>query len=505
MSGHSSNIRKESSPPLPLLAGILPLWEYAFPGLSHLATETALITILSAIILLLFGVLCRLRQLRIALENKSLALKKSEQHLRLMGDNLPNAAIFQLMVSPDGQVSFNYLSRGYEQIMGCDRSQVERDARLMLDHIHESDLPRLQTAYEQAKENLVPLIQDIRVRDGSDTPKWLHISAVPHQKKEWVIWDGFIQDISANKQFENALREEKQNFQNLFETIDDFLLVCDMEGRLIHTNIATEERLEYPSKALRTMSLPDLYPEDMRDETRQMIAQMQTEGSMRSSLPLQSKGGWSIPVEMSMFQGFWENKQAIFAVARDIAGRQRAENALRESQHMLRLIMDTIPMSVFWKDKDSAYLGCNQMFIHECGLKSFEEVAGKTPFDLFDPILAESVIQRDQLVIETNQPILNEQYSHTRPDGSTGWRNASIIPLHNETGQAVGVLGVWHDVTEEYQAEERLKRTLEDMERFNQLMRGRERRTLELKEEINDLLNELGKAPKYRTTKGGAS
>ena len=67
-------------------------------------------------------------------------------------------------------------------------------------------------------------------------------------------------------------------------------------------------------------------------------------------------------------------------------------------------------------------------------------------------------------------------------------------------GKAVGVLGAWRDVTEQNQAEERLKRTLDDMERFNQLMRGRERRTLELKAEINNLLMELGKPKKYRTT-----
>ena len=64
------------------------------------------------------------------------------------------------------------------------------------------------------------------------------------------------------------------------------------------------------------------------------------------------------------------------------------------------------------------------------------------------------------------------------------------------------ILNVKHieDTSEQNKAEERLKRTLEDMERFNQLMRGRERRTLELKDEINDLLLELGRDRKYRTT-----
>lgn len=63
------------------------------------------------------------------------------------------------------------------------------------------------------------------------------------------------------------------------------------------------------------------------------------------------------------------------------------------------------------------------------------------------------------------------------------------------------MLGIWRDVSEKNQAESRLKRTLEDMERFNQLMRGRERRTLELKAEINQLLKLLGQVPKYETTR----
>jgi PAS domain S-box-containing protein len=201
-----------------------------------------------------------------------------------------------------------------------------------------------------------------------------------------------------------------------------------------------------------------------------------------------------------MFQGSWMNKRAIFGVARDIAGQQKTESALRESQQMLQLIMNTIPMSVFWKDKDSVYLGCNKAFIEECGLAKVDDVVGQTPYDLFDDQTAAGLIARDQQVISSNSPVLNYMHSHTAADGSVGWRETSIIPLQDEDGHAVGVLDIWRDVTEQNRAEERLKRTLEDMERFNQLMRGRERRTLELKAEINSLLKALNQPIKYRTT-----
>ena len=167
---------------------------------------------------------------------------------------------------------------------------------------------------------------------------------------------------------------------------------------------------------------------------------------------------------------------------------------------MLQLIMNTIPMSVFWKDKDSVYLGCNETFIKECNLTTADDVIGKNPADLFDPEIAKNLIARDQQVINTNQPLVNALHSYTLSDGSVGWRETNKIPLHDDEGKAVGILGVWRDITEQNRSEERLKRTLEDMERFNHLMRGRERRTLELKAEINRLLKDLGRHIKYRTT-----
>ncbi|VGO22006.1 PAS domain-containing protein [Pontiella sulfatireligans] len=468
--------------------------------LSHLASDTVIITILSATTLLLFGVLCRLRQLRIALERKSVALEKSERHIRLMGDNLPNVTVFQLERSEEGHFSFSYLSHGYERALGFSRDLAVENAEYVFENVYEADIPLLQEACLRAQNNLQPTGIEIRVLDVTGELKWLHISAVPHREKESLVWDGFMQDFSVTKRAEDALLEENRNFQNLFETIDDFLLICDTNGNLIHANPSVEKRLGYTGDALRSMSIFELYPEDARAEAYRMIARMQNERSGGSNLPLQTNNGRTIPVEMNMFQGSWKNKKAIFGVARDVANRQRTENALRESQQMLQLIMDTIPMSVFWKDKDSVYLGCNQTFIGECGLENVQDVVGKNPFDLFSKTLAEGVIARDQHVTSSNQPLFNSQYSHTRPDGSIGWRSATIIPLRNDTDEPSGVLGVWQDVTEQNLAEERLKRTLEDMERFNQLMRGRERRTLELKEEINRLLTELEQPKKYRTT-----
>lgn len=485
------------------VAIIAPLCAFAskgvYSGFEHLSSDGVLIAILASTGLLLAGVLLRFRQMYKALSQKADALDKSEKRIQMMGDNLPNETLFQLVCAPEG-FSFNYITQGYERALGIPRERVLQDAKLAFDHIYEADIPTLQEAHRLAKESLTPADLEIRVLDITGNLKWLRISAVPHREDGSLVWNGFMQDISESKNIEAALVEEKRNFQNLFETIDDFLLVCDMSGNLIDVNLSVERRLEYKKDELGSMSLFELYPETLRDEAFQVIALMQTEPSATNNLPLQMKTGETIAVEMNMFQGFWKNRKAIFGVARDIGSRKKTEVALRESQQMLQLIMNTIPMSVFWTDKDSVYLGCNKTFMKECGLDPAKVVVGSTPYDLFDQATATRMIEGDQQVIHTNQPLLNNLRSFTRADNSVGWRETSKIPLHDDEGRAVGVLAVWRDVTEQSQSEERLKRTLEDMERFNQLMRGRERRTLELKDEINHLLVEMGREVKYKTT-----
>jgi PAS domain S-box-containing protein len=490
----------ESSLPTATLSGLAVLASAPTAHLSHLSSDTVLIAILSSAILLLLGVLIRLRQYRISLERETLALKKSENHLRLMGDNLPSMTIFQLLYNNDGTFRFSFMSKGYERILGFSCQDAQTDAQAVFDHVYEADIPVLRQAFVRGKDELEPADLEIRALDAKGYLRWLRINATPHRDSGTLIWDGFMQDISTVKNNEAAIVEENRNFQNLFHTIDDFMFVCDMDGRLLHTNPAVEDRLEYTGEELESMSLFELYPQESRAGAYRIVARMQSEPSLTSGLPLQTKNGAIISVEINVFQGAWKNQQSIFGVARDIGRRQQTEDALRESQRMLQLIIDTIPMSIFWKDKDSVYLGSNRTFIDECGLSNTDQVVGKTPADLFDPAQAAKVIERDQKVTGTNGAQINLNESNTRPDGSIGWREISLIPLKDGNEQAAGVLGVWRDVSEKNRAEVRLKRTLEDMERFNQLMRGRERRTLELKAEINQLLKLLGQVPKYETT-----
>ncbi len=463
--------------------------------------ETLIVMALAFLVLLLTGRLMSARRRQTVLRKEADAAKRNAQHLRALSDARPDMIIFQLEYNPaTGSFCFTYISQGLEEMLGIERNHLLQDAQIVLDLLSEEDIDGLRTILREAPEQPASTEVEMRVLAADGTYKWLHISALPQYVGRLLIWDAFVMDISATKRVEQSADQESRNFENLFEMIDDFLLVSDMEGKLLHTNPALQQRMDYTREELDTMSIFELYSEENHPDIYRCVAALHSEAAATCKLPLQTNSGAEIQVEMSLFQGIWKHDKAIFGVARDVARFQQTETALRESKKMLQLIIDSIPMSVFWKDKDSLYLGCNRHFMKECRLHNIDQVVGKTPFDLFGPSEAPAIVERDRRVIATNNPVMELLESHTQPDGSIGWREVSLIPLRNELDKAVGVLGIWRDVTDQNQAEERLKRTLDDMERFNQLMRGRERRTLELKDEINELLDELGKPRKYRTT-----
>ena len=70
--------------------------------------------------------------------------------------------------------------------------------------------------------------------------------------------------------------------------------------------------------------------------------------------------------------------------------------------------------------------------------------------------------------------------------------------MNDEQGQVTSVISTARDITERKQAEEALQRAYEELERFNRVTLGRELRMIELKKEINTLLNAAGQPAKYR-------
>ncbi|MBI4292739.1 MAG: PAS domain S-box protein [Betaproteobacteria bacterium] len=129
-----------------------------------------------------------------------------------------------------------------------------------------------------------------------------------------------------------------------------------------------------------------------------------------------------------------------------------------ESQARQSVILDTIPQSVFWKDTQGRYLGCNARFARSAGLATPDDIVGKTDFDLPWPRQDAEAYRADDLaVISAKQPKLHFEEPLQKADGSRIVVDTSKIPLVDAGNTAYGIVGIYEDITERKQVEEKAK------------------------------------------------
>jgi len=130
---------------------------------------------------------------------------------------------------------------------------------------------------------------------------------------------------------------------------------------------------------------------------------------------------------------------------------------------MLSLVLDAMPVRVFWKDRDGRYLGCNQLFAQEVGLNDPREIVGKTDFDFCTTEQAETFRADDIEVMNAGVASMSVERPAVLANGETVWVEASKHPLRDSAGEIIGVLATCLDITERRKASDERARLIEDL------------------------------------------
>lgn len=121
-------------------------------------------------------------------------------------------------------------------------------------------------------------------------------------------------------------------------------------------------------------------------------------------------------------------------------------------------LMDSIPASIYWKDSEGFYLGCNKYMLNMAGLTSREQIVGKNDFEMPWRKQAAKIRELDQLVIK-NRKTYEREESPTLHNGIVQTFLSSKTPLFGENGNVIGVIGVSIDITEKNDIQQILKNT----------------------------------------------
>ena len=153
----------------------------------------------------------------------------------------------------------------------------------------------------------------------------------------------------------------------------------------------------------------------------------------------------------------------------EIKNRKKIEKDLHDSQRVLQDILDTIPMKIFWKDKELRFLGGNRDFAESAGIHDPKDLAGKTDNDMPWRKQAEKLRHDEQEVIDSGVPNMLSEIPLLDSKKNTVWLLTNRVPMRDTDGNVNGVLVAYLDITEYRQAVDALR---ENDKRFKEIFQA---------------------------------
>ncbi|MBP7866167.1 MAG: PAS domain S-box protein [Acidobacteria bacterium] len=269
----------------------------------------------------------------------------------------------------------------------------------------------------------------------------------------------------------DRLKRSEESYRDLFDGINDAVLILDPEGRLRNVNRTAVDQLRHQRHDLLGMTVSNFIPSESEGAFQEMMDATVKSGRAIFESNFLRKDGSVFPVEIHLRTVEYQGETALLGVARDITERRRVEEEIRWKEALLRAMTSASPLAFYVVDnRTDAILYFNRRFVdiwkieHMTGQMKRSEVANREVMELCFPALVEADGFRkswEPLQSENNRTVVDEEFLTT--DGRTLRHFSGQI--RDERFNYFGRLHIFEDITERKRVEAALKHRME-MERL---------------------------------------
>ncbi|MFH1213492.1 MAG: PAS domain S-box protein [Candidatus Neomarinimicrobiota bacterium] len=293
--------------------------------------------------------------------------------------------------------------------------------------------------------------------------RWNSATKVPLRDAQGNIIGivGVGRDITERKRIEDALKKSEERYRKQFEEAIDAIFIADAEtGILIDCNrsaleLIGREKSELIGQHQRILHPPTEIEGEMSRTYRQHITGK--EGQILETQVITRSGQIKdVAVKASIFE--IEGQKVLQGLFRDVTERKRAEEALSKERNLLRTVIDNVPDKIYAKDTEGRFIICNKAMAERMGKSNPDELIGKSDFDFLPPELAAQFHANEQEIIQSGKAIINHEEPLDQLSGGVKWNSATKVPLRDEQGNIIGIVGVGRDITESKRMEESLRK-----------------------------------------------
>ncbi len=256
------------------------------------------------------------------------------------------------------------------------------------------------------------------------------------------------QEAADRRLAEEALSESDERFRALVEQAADAFFVHDRNGKILDVNRRACESLGYAKEKLLRMNMLD-FEQDVDLTGAQAIWDRIRPGE---SLTLNGRhrrwNGTVFPVEISL--GCFEpgGQRVFLGLARDITERARAEQAIRDSEHRLRTVVQNAPAILFILDRDGVFRLSEGQALGKLGLTP-GQVVGKSALDMYQDV--PSVVDNIRRALSGSPTrVINELQGAVF--------DTAFSPIFDSNDKPAGLIGIAIDITDRNRKEHHLKR-----------------------------------------------